>query len=316
MKSPRPTFRKTASLSFGAASTGVPSPGAADALRIRDDSIQPPRLRLVYSWWSLIGLPRGGPEWSIKEKFRRVKEAGFEGIEIAVAKAEDEGRYRKLFDQTELFPGLVGRLFTVDDFRRLIAQGKRLRAEYLVVQVGHAFMRDDEALELLRAGWQIAAGEGLPMMLETHRGTLTQNLYRTYGLLDRLPELRLTGDFSHYVVGGEMGGLPAAEQIMRLRPLLDRVDSMHARISNGEQVQVDVGAGVGPLAQTWVDIWAETLRCWRRQAQPGEWFPFTSELGPPSYSIVDLRGREISDRWKQSLVLKRLLEQAWAKSEE
>ena len=154
------------------------------------------------------------------------------------------------------------------------------------------------------------------MLIETHRVTVTQNLNLTYGLLDRLPQLRLTGDFSHYVVGGEMGGLPAAEQIMRLRPLLDLVDSMHARISNGEQVQVDVGAGVGPLAQTWVDIWAETLRCWRRQAQPGEWFPFTSEIGPPSYSIVDLRGREISDRWKQSLVLKRLLEQAWAKSEE
>ena len=112
----------------------------------------------------------------MKEKFRRVKEAGFEGIESAVAKAEDERRYRKLFDQTELFPGRVGRLFTVDDFRQLIAQGKRLRAEYLVVQVAHALLRDDKALELLRAGCQIAAGEGLPMMLETHRGTVTQNL--------------------------------------------------------------------------------------------------------------------------------------------
>jgi hypothetical protein len=167
---------------------------------------------------------------------------------------------------------------------------------------------------LLRAGCKIATGEGLPMLVETHRGTVTQNLYRTYGLLDRLPELRLTGDFSHYVVGGEMGGLPAAERIRRLRPLLGRVDSMHARISNGQQVQVDVGAGDGPLAQTWVEIWAETLRHWRRRAQPGQWFPLTSELGPPSYSIVDLRGREISDRWKQSLVMKRLLKQAWAKS--
>jgi len=52
-----------------------------------------------------------------------------------------------------------------------------------------------------------------------------------------------------------------------------------------------------------------------RTLQPGEWFPFSSEPGPPSYSIVDLRGREISDRWKQSLVMQRLLAQAWAQSE-
>ena len=117
MKSPRRVSRKTASVPFVAASAGVSAAGAAKALRIRDNSTQPPRLRLVHNWWSLIGLPRGGSEWSIKEKFRRVKEAGFEGIEIGVAKAEDERRYRKLFDQTELFLGLAGRLFTVDDFR-------------------------------------------------------------------------------------------------------------------------------------------------------------------------------------------------------
>jgi len=34
-------------------------------------------------------------------------------------------------------------------------------------------------------------------------------------------------------------------------------------------------------------------------------------LGPPGYSIVDLKGAEISDRWQQSLVMKRLTEQAW-----
>ena len=314
MKSPERALQKTVSDSLVAPKADYFPAGTAKGLRIRDNSTRPPRPRLVYSWWALIGLPRGRPEWSIEEKFRRVKGAGFEGIEMAIPKAKDEKRHRKLFDEAELFPGLVGRPFTVDDFRQLIAQAKRLRAEYLVVQAGHAFMSDDEAVELLRAGFEIAAGEGLPMMLETHRGTLTQNLFRTYVLLDRLPDLRLTADFSHYIVGGEMARLPAVEQIMRLRPLFDRVDSMHARISNGEQVQVDVGAGDGLLVKTWVDIWTETLRHWRRQAQPGKWFPLTSELGPPSYSIVDLRGREISDRWKQSLVVKRLLEKAWAKS--
>jgi sugar phosphate isomerase/epimerase len=284
------------------------------APRIHDNSTKPPRLRVAHTWWSLLGLPRGGPEWSMEEKFDRVKEAGFEGIEIWVEEKE-EARYREQLDRTGLFLGIGGHPNTVEDFRRLIAQGKRLGAEYLIVHVAHAFMSDEEVAKLVRAGYQVATGEGLPMMLETHRATVTENLYRTYHLLERVPELRLTGDFSHYVVGGDMGGLPAAEQITRLRPLLDRVDSMHARISNGEQVQVDVGTGNGPLAQAWVEIWAETFRHWRQQVQPGNWFPFSSELGPPTYSILGLEGREISDRWEQSLVMKRLIQQAWAKSQ-
>jgi sugar phosphate isomerase/epimerase len=289
-------------------------PRGAKTPRIHGDSSQAPRLRVAHTWWSLIGLPRGGPEWSMEEKFARVKAAGFEGIEIWVEE-KDETRYRKLLDQTGLYLGIGGHPNTIEDFRRLIAQGKRLRAEYLIVHVAHAFMGNEAVAKLVRTGYRIAAGEGLPMMLETHRATVTENLYRTYELLERVPEVRLTGDFSHYVLGGDMGDLPVAERIERLRPLFARVDSMHARVSNGQQVQVDVGAGNGPLAQTWVEIWAETLRHWRKRAQAGDWFPFASELGPPPYAILDLQGGELSDRWEQSLVMKSLIELAWVKSQ-
>jgi hypothetical protein len=36
----------------------------------------------------------------------------------------------------------------------------------------------------------------------------------------------------------------------------------------------------------------------------------------PAYAIVDPSGREISDRWEQSLVMKRLAEQAWTLASE
>jgi hypothetical protein len=106
-----------------------------------------------------------------------------------------------------------------------------------------------------------------------------------------------------------------AEMIRLLSPLLDRIDTLQTRITNGEQVQLDVGSGDGKLAQDWVDLWAESMRRWRKQAQPGEWFPFSTELGPPTYSIVDSEGKEVSDRWEQSLVMKKLMVQAWEKSQ-
>ena len=38
------------------------------------------------------------------------------------------------------------------------------------------------------------------------------------------------------------------------------------------------------------------------------------ELGPPRYAITLPDGKEFSDRWEQSLVMKRLAEQAWEAS--
>jgi len=98
-------------------------------------------------------------------------------------------------------------------------------------------------------------------------------------------------------------------------PILDRCYSFQCRISNGQQIQVDVGDGSSKLAQKWLELWAEILRRWRQKAQPGDIFPVVSELGPPGYSMVDLGGSEISDRWQQSLVMKRLTEQAWKKAQ-
>ena len=55
------------------------------------------------------------------------------------------------------------------------------------------------------------------------------------------------------------------------------------------------------------------MRHWLAGAGPGDVFPFTSELGPPRYAITLPDGKEFSDRWEQSLVMKRLAEQAGLK---
>jgi hypothetical protein len=94
-------------------------------------------------------------------------------------------------------------------------------------------------------------------------------------------------------------------------PVLSRVSHLHGRISNGEAVQVHVGDGSDQTAQFFVQIWAAAMQEWRNNARPGDVFPFASELGPPRYAITTPDGKEFSDRWEQSLVMKRLAEQAW-----
>jgi len=154
----------------------------------------------------------------------------------------------------------------------------------------------------------------VPYFMETHRNCCTETLAQTYRLLERLPDIRITADLSHFFVIGEFYGWESERLPERLGPVLERVSSFHGRISNGEQIQVDVGDGSGRLPQVYVEIWAQGMRAWLRDAQPGDVLPFASELGPPAYAIVDPSGREISDRWEQSLVMKRLAQQAWARA--
>jgi hypothetical protein len=57
------------------------------------------------------------------------------------------------------------------------------------------------------------------------------------------------------------------------------------------------------------------MAAWLRKSQPGDVLPFTCELGPAPYAITDLSGRELSDRWEQSLIIKRLAQEAWSDAE-
>ena len=280
--------------------------------RIREAEKTSPRLKIYQSKWALIGLPRGSREWSMEEKLLRVKEAGFEGIETEEI-LDNEQQVVELVRKHGLDLGMGSSkiLQSVEEVRRGLGICKRVGAKYYIIVAGSAYMSDEEMVAFARDSIRASTDAGIPLLFETHRHSLTESSYRVRRLIDHVPEIRFCADLSHYVVSGSLGGSSSEEWCQLWGPILDRCYSFQCRISNGEQVQVDVGDGSSKLAQKWVELWSEILRRWLKKAQPGDMFPVTSELGPPGYSIVDLKGAEISDRWQQSLVMKRLTEQAW-----
>ena len=277
-----------------------------------DGSQAPPRLQVQHSLWSLLKLPMNAPEeWSLPEKFRRVKEAGFEGVECWLGEAEERA-HKDALDAEGLRLTLGHHPFTLDEVRNTVAQALRLKADFVFAQPLHPYAPLSEAVPFLREARKIAHDQGVTFFVETHRNNIPESLNQALELVERMPEVRFTGDFSHFVVVGEFYGWQDEGAIERMMPVLERTSHLHGRISNGEQVQVDVGDGTGDTAQFFVRIWAAAMRAWKRDAGPGDVFPFASELGPPRYAITLPDGREFSDRWAQSLVMKRLAEQAWA----
>ncbi len=284
--------------------------------RYNDGTQNPPRLRVQHSLWSLRKLPMNSPqEWTLDEKFRRVKEAGFEAVECWLTD-EDEREHKEALDRAGLRLVLGHRPFTLDEVRQTVDRAVRLGADFVFAQPADAFTPAEEVTALCREGRKIANDRGIPFFVETHRNNFTENLPQTKQLIELVPDIRLTADLSHFVVVGEFYGWAEERAVDRMMPVLERTSHMHGRISNGEAVQVDVGDGSGETAQFFVSLWATAMSHWLRDAGPGDVFPFASELGPPRYAITLPDGSEFSDRWEQSLVMKKLAEQAWAQAQE
>ncbi len=283
-----------------------------DFARYNDGSDAPPRLRIQHSLWSLIKLPFNAPvEWTLVEKLERVKAAGFEAVECWLTD-KDEAEHRSALDAQGLRLILGHRPFQLHDVRIAVERAKRLKADFVFAQPADAFTPASEVAALVQEGRKIANDAGLAFFVEVHRNNFTENLPQIKQLIELVPDIRFTADLSHLVVCGEFYGWEDERAVDRLLPVLERTSHMHGRISNGEQVQVDVGDGSTATAQFFVRLWATAMTHWLQGAGPGDVMPFASELGPPRYAITTPDGKEISDRWEQSLVMKHLAEQAWA----
>jgi hypothetical protein len=255
----------------------------------------------------------GGEEWSVEEKFRRVKEAGFEAVECWLTPEREEPITQALRD-AGLRLALGHHPFTLDDAKACVDQALRLGADYVFAQPSDAFTPTAEVAQLVRDARSYAGDKGVPYFIESHRNTATETLPQTFELIRLVPDLTFTADLSHYFVVGEFYGWEGERLPERLAPILERTVSIHGRISNGEQVQVDVGDGTARLPQVYVEIWSLAMKAFLADAAPGDVMPFTPELGPPAYAITHPDGTEFSDRWEQSLVMASLAKQAWERA--
>jgi len=199
------------------------------------------------------------------------------------------------------------------DFDETLQLAKTHQAKAVNLQVRLPHADQTVAAQFARELILRAADENVAVYFETHRGCLTQDLYRAVKLLEAVPEMRLTLDASHYVLAeGQCGVTDSLWPL--LDPLLDRVEMIHGRISNGQQIQMSVINPDGEIEQSFQHLWTEAMRRWRRRKPAGSTLIFTPELGPPPYAIVTPDGRELSNRMEQSEITWQIAQAAWKQS--
>jgi hypothetical protein len=275
------------------------------------------RLLVYQSMWAMEQRRPDGVEWSLDEKLDKIIGAGFDGVGLRfvdralVAEVTDRLRAAGLSWQAQCYPRTVADLAPVLDLVGAFG------ADHVNLQADVRPHTVAECVPLLE-GWQrLAQQAGVPLYVETHRDRMTTDLYFTLRLLDHLPELRLTGDLSHYLVGREFALPVSDENHALMHRVMDRCWAYHGRVASREQIQVQI---TFPHHRHWLDLflgwWDYGFRQWRRRAPPDATLTFLCELGPREYAMTGADGAELSDRWHEALMLMRLVRGLWQRIEQ
>ncbi|WP_112603554.1 TIM barrel protein (plasmid) [Rhizobium sp. WW22] len=271
-------------------------------------------LLIFQSLWSMERRSAQYPELSLEENIDKIASAGFDGISTHWYDRKVVSRVAALLKQHGL--QAEGQCFpkTVDDLKPVLEIAAEYNVHHICLQPDVRLRRLEDCIPLVE-GWQRLAEEaGIDVWIETHRDRMTTDLFFTLDLLDRLPDLRLLGDVSHFLVGREFAWPVSDENHALIHRILDSSWAFHGRVASREQVQIEISF---PHHRPWVDLflgwWEYGFKSWKKRANEDATLAFTCELGPKPYAITGRDGEDTTDRWEESLLMRQEILDLWAK---
>ncbi len=257
-----------------------------------------PYLRTDLNMGSLAGP--SAPTGEGKELYQAIKDAGFKGLQggdIALCKEVGLGCTAG---------GRINEVGEIDEqAQRWVDEGY----EASTLHVGWGLEDNDKVLALVEDICKASEKHNIGIYIETHRATITQDIWRSVWITEQIPDVRFNADFSHWYTGLEMvyGGIDMKMDFMA--PIFDRVRFFHGRIGNPGNIQVDIGDGTGrEYVDHFREMWTRSCEGFLKTAQPGDFISFNPELLAPEIyyarTITDADGNTVEegDRWQQSIL--------------
>ncbi|MGH8035224.1 MAG: sugar phosphate isomerase/epimerase family protein, partial [Lysobacterales bacterium] len=253
------------------------------------------KLEVFQSLWAMELRRPGQTERSMEENFAMAAEAGYHGlcVDPAVAEIPDTLALQPLFERYGLKCMVNAFPHSLAEMRPLLDMARQMNACHVNALGTLIPLSIGEGAAMVRHWLDDAEAVGIPLLFETHRDSLLNDLGYTLHLLDAVPEMRLCADLSHFVIDRELR-LPLSDLNRGyIDRVLQRSDCFQGRVASSEQVQVQIDF---PQHQRWVDLfkgwWAEGMRLWRERSAADATLVFLCELGPPAYAITDASGHE------------------------
>jgi hypothetical protein len=275
----------------------------------------PPSLRIDLNMGTLADLPHftKAPRAEGADLYQALRAAGFEGI---------QGGDLELCRKAGLRATTAWRVDRPGEAHDLARQWQDAGFDCVTLHVGTGFESEDDMRRVVEDIVRASDATGFPLYIETHRATITQDIWRTVRLVELVPDMRINGDFSHWYTGHEMVYGDINAKFDFAGPVFERTRYMHGRIGNPGSIQAALGDCTGDNVKHFREMWTRAFAGFLRTAKPGDTIGFAPEVLPSSiFYARKLRSEagelvEESDRWEDALTLVRIARECFAAARE
>ena len=230
---------------------------------------------------------------TLEANLKAIKDAGFDGIELAwrrdVREGDDLRTIRKLLDAYDLkltFLNHSANKTPSEHTAELAAQMKliaKLQPMLINSQSGRDFFPLKETVRMIKQLNKQSDRIGLPIVHELHRSKALYTLPTAIDVLDAIPDVRFNADLSHLCVVHESY---LQDQLESLNRVLERCYYIHARVGHPEGPQVS-----DPRAPEWQQAVDYHLGWWQqivdaRKQEGVQEMVICTEFGTPNYMPV------------------------------
>ena len=267
-----------------------------------------------------IFAPHWGSAHLSREAFiDRVKEAGFDGIEMSLPLdvEEREAWCRAIEDAGLLLIAQQWETVFHADFET----HKQALAEYLLnacaaqpllinTHTGKDFYSFAQNSELLDLSDRISLETGVPIVHEIHRSRFSGHPMLLLPYLQQRPALALNADLSHWCCACES---LLEDQSQMLSQVFPHVQHIHARVGHSQGPQVnDFRAPEHTEALAQHLAWWDRIVALRRAAGAKQ-ITMTPEFGPTPYTpTLPYTNQVVSDAWELNVAMMHLLRARYA----
>ena len=257
----------------------------------------------------MVQQPSAAKEWSLEEKFKQAKKAGFDAI--------GSGALPEVVPLCQKY-GMDLRLLPSTATRRPTARGSKRPKATNPARINVQLCDHDTLPKEAVAVWikmaALAEKMGLQADLEVHRDTCTETPEKVYEIADLYKKatgkkIRLCWDFSHIAVVKHLYP-PYTERLLVRPDLIQLARQLHFRPFNGHHCQVPATDGKGhesPEIKPYLEFVNDLFACWFAGAKGGEVIYTCPEFGPKGSYGIDC----MPNVWKDAIFLRGKIEALW-----
>ena len=266
---------------------------------------------------ALFFCPRWGQANTTWEVFLySVKSSGYDGIEASVP--YDEKEKAEMFNRLAKYDlKLIGQHWeTVEpdfvrhckEFELRLLHQADAKPIFINSQTGKDYYSFEQNKKLISIANNVENKTGITILHETHRGKFSFAAHITKQYFEKLPDLRITLDISHWCNTAES---LLQDQKEAVNLAIVRTDHIHARIGFAEGPQI-----TDPRDPAWSDEMEFHLNCWDKIAdiKKKKKLPLTitPEFGPSPYMMsLPFTQQAVADQWEINKYMMQLLKERY-----